>query len=113
LRQVADNLLANVRTHTPEGTHAMVRVSAHDGAAILEVSDEGPGVSPDQATRIFERFYRADTGRSREHGGSGLGLAIVDSIVSSLGGKTKVTSEPGHGATFRVELPLTQNPAND
>jgi two-component system OmpR family sensor kinase len=113
LRQVADNLLANVRTHTPEGTHATVRVSAHDGTAVLEVSDEGPGVSPDQATRIFERFYRADTGRSREHGGSGLGLAIVDSIVSSLGGKTNVTSEPGHGATFRVELPVTQNPAND
>ncbi|HEX9548221.1 MAG TPA: HAMP domain-containing sensor histidine kinase [Acidimicrobiales bacterium] len=113
LRQVADNLLANVRTHTPEGTHATVRVSAREGTAVLEVSDDGPGVSPDQATRIFERFYRADTGRSREHGGSGLGLAIVDSIVSSLGGKTNVTSESGHGATFRVELPLTQNPAND
>jgi two-component system OmpR family sensor kinase len=111
LRQVADNLLANVRTHTPPWTPATVRVGSENGTAILEVTDQGPGLPPEQAARIFERFYRADQGRSRDQGGSGLGLAIVDSIVTSLGGSASVVSEPGQGSTFRVELPLSNPPA--
>jgi two-component system, OmpR family, sensor kinase len=106
VRQVLDNLLANVRTHTPPGTSAIVRVGATNGTAILEVSDVGPGLDPEQADRVFERFYRADSSRTRERGGSGLGLAIVDSITRSLGGRAAVESSPGSGTTFRVELPL-------
>jgi two-component system OmpR family sensor kinase len=106
VRQVLDNLLANVRTHTPPGTTATVRVAARNGTAVLEVSDTGPGLEREQAARVFERFYRADLSRTRERGGSGLGLAIVDSIARGLGGRAAVHSAPGEGATFRVELPL-------
>jgi two-component system OmpR family sensor kinase len=106
VRQVLDNLLANVRTHTPPGTVATVRVGAANGTAILEVSDTGPGLDREQAERVFERFYRADPSRTRERGGSGLGLAIVDSIAKSLGGGAALRTAPGEGATFRVELPL-------
>ena len=106
VRQVLDNLLANVRTHTPPGTAATVRVEAANGTAVLEVSDRGPGLDGEQAARVFERFYRADPSRTRERGGSGLGLAIVDSIAKGLGGRAAVRTAPGEGATFRVELPL-------
>jgi two-component system OmpR family sensor kinase len=106
VRQVLDNLLANVRTHTPPGTAATVRVGAANGTAMLEVSDTGPGLEREQAERVFERFYRADASRTRERGGSGLGLAIVDSIAKSLGGRATLRTAPGEGATFRVELPL-------
>jgi two-component system OmpR family sensor kinase len=106
VRQVLDNLLANVRTHTPPGTAATVRVGAANGTAILEVSDTGPGLDREQAERVFERFYRADASRTRERGGSGLGLAIVDSIAKGLGGRAALHTAPGEGATFRVELPL-------
>ena len=105
LRQVAGNLLANVRHHTPPGTPVRVRVSADDGIAVLEVADEGPGMGPEQAARAFERFYRADPSRSRSSGGAGLGLSIVAAIVEAHGGRATVDSGPGEGATFRVELP--------
>jgi two-component system OmpR family sensor kinase len=110
VRQVLDNLLANVRTHTPPGTAATVRVGATNGTAVLEVTDTGPGLDEEQAARVFERFYRADPSRTRERGGSGLGLAIVDSIARSLGGRARVETTPGHGATFRVELPIDGTP---
>jgi two-component system OmpR family sensor kinase len=106
LRQVVDNLLANVRTHTAPDTPATLLVVERDGQAVVEVSDEGPGLTADQAARAFERFYRADPSRSRDRGGSGLGLAIVDSIVTAHGGRVGVATETGHGATFRIWLPL-------
>ncbi len=106
LRQVIDNLLANVRTHTPSGTRTVVSVRVESSQAVLAVADEGPGLDPEEATRVFERFYRVDASRSRERGGSGLGLAVVDSIVSAHGGRVEVESSPGEGATFRVHLPL-------
>jgi two-component system OmpR family sensor kinase len=107
LRQVVDNLLANVRTHTAPGT--ATRVSARiDGAeAVLEVSDDGPGLGAEDAARVFERFYRVDASRSRARGGSGLGLAVVHALVVAHGGQVDVESRPGQGATFRVRLPLT------
>ena len=119
LRQVVDNLLANVRAHTPPGTPARVRVWSDRGAGtgVLEVADEGTGLSLEQAERVFERFYRADSSRSRapaEHGregGSGLGLAIVAAIAAAHGGRALVRSTPGDGAVFRVELPLLAEPA--
>jgi two-component system OmpR family sensor kinase len=109
LRQVMDNLLANVRTHTPPGTPATVRVSAEDQARI-EVTDQGPGMAADKAHRVFERFYRADPSRARDRGGSGLGLAIVQSIAAAHGGSVDVRTGLGEGATFAVELPLTPPP---
>jgi two-component system, OmpR family, sensor kinase len=106
LRQVLDNLLANVRTHTPPETAAAVRVRADDGHAVLEVADRGPGMSEDESARAFERFYRVDASRSRDSGGVGLGLSIVSAIVTAHGGEVQVRSAPGEGATFTVTLPL-------
>ena len=75
-------------------------------AVILEVADRGPGLTPDQAERAFERFYRADQARARQAGGSGLGLAIVAALVAAHGGTVSVEPTPGNGATFRIALPL-------
>ena len=76
------------------------------GWAVLDVADRGPGLSQEQAQRVFERFYRADPARSRELGGAGLGLAIVASITAAHGGVVDVLTAPGEGAVFRVRLPL-------
>jgi two-component system OmpR family sensor kinase len=107
LRQVAANLLANVRTHTPAGTPARVIVTQEDGFAELVVADEGPGMDTDVAARVFERFYRADSARTRAAGGTGLGLAIVESIARAHGGSVTVASAPGEGARFTVRIPVT------
>lgn len=104
LRQVLDNLLGNVRAHTPPGTSATVRVAAEGDEAILEVSDEGPGLPPEAVEKVFERFYRVDPSRSRTSGGSGLGLSIVASVVEAHGGSVSVAS-PGRGTTFTVRFP--------
>ncbi|MDL4814943.1 sensor histidine kinase [Actinomadura opuntiae] len=112
LRQVLGNLLANAVAHTPAGTPVEVRLSPGTlrgaPAAALEVADQGPGLSPDQVDRVFERFYRADPSRTREDGrtGTGLGLAIVAALVAAHDGLVEVDSTPGEGATFRVLLPL-------
>ena len=108
LRQVFANLLANAVTHTPAGSPIRVRLGADNasGMAAVEVVDEGPGLSPEQSSRVFERFYRADASRTRAHGGSGLGLSIVAALVAAHGGRVEVDSVPGVGATFRVLLPL-------
>jgi len=109
LRQVVGNLMTNALTHTPEGTPVRVILSSDDGMAVIEVADEGPGLTTEQRERVFERFYRADSARGRrapEDGGSGLGLAIVAAMVEAHGGRVAVESEPGKGATFRVILPL-------
>lgn len=126
LRQVVGNLLNNALTHTPPGTRVVVRLRSEPGmpdqapVAVLEVADEGPGLSPDQAERVFERFYRVDSARTRPAGstgepdpvrrptpgGTGLGLAIVAALVRAHQGKVTVDSTPGQGATFRVTLPL-------
>ena len=106
LRQVMDNLLANVRTHTPPGTPATISVTAEDGSAVVEVADDGPGLDGPQAARVFERFYRADPSRARDRGGSGLGLSIVESIVAAHGGEVSAAGRPGDGCTFRITLPL-------
>jgi two-component system OmpR family sensor kinase len=105
LRQVADNLLANARTHTPANTAVRVRVGAEDGEAVLEVADDGPGIPAADAERIFERFHRADRSRSRDGGGAGLGLAIVKSVVEAHGGAITHQAGEGGGAVFRITLP--------
>jgi two-component system OmpR family sensor kinase len=109
LRQVLSNLVNNAITHTPAGTPVDVRLSRReeDGGplAVVEVADQGPGLTAEQSERIFERFYRADAVRSRENGGTGLGLAIVAALVAAHGGRVELDTAPGDGATFRVLLP--------
>jgi two-component system, OmpR family, sensor kinase len=106
LRQVLDNLLANVRSHTPAGTATTVRVATVGADACIEVADDGPGLDEATSAMVFERFFRADPSRSRETGGAGLGLAIVASIVRAHGGQTEADTSPGGGALFRVVLPM-------
>ncbi|MER7792788.1 ATP-binding protein [Streptomyces sp. NPDC097640] len=129
LRQVAGNLLSNALTHTPPGTRVDVRVGTgragpttggtnrpgrispspplREGAPIcvLEVADQGPGLSPEAAERVFERFYRVDPSRSHDHGGSGLGLAIASAIAQGHGGRLELETATGRGSVFRLVLP--------
>jgi two-component system OmpR family sensor kinase len=116
LRQVVSNLVGNALTHTPAGTPVEVGVRTVDDnrpVAIIDVSDRGPGVAEEQARQVFERFYRADTSRSRVGGGSGLGLSIVASLVAAHGGTVAVTAREGGGATFSVTIPLADDRATD
>jgi two-component system OmpR family sensor kinase len=106
LREILDNLLANVRTHTPPGTGTTVRVRKEGDDAILEVADQGPGLDAEDAARVFERFYRADPSRARDRGGTGLGLAVVAALIEAHGGRVELDTTPGSGATFRVRLPV-------
>ncbi len=135
LRQVITNLMANAVNHTPAGTPIEIvvgpiagparaqleppntgvsevsEVVLHPGGIALEVRDHGPGVDPDQARRVFERFFRADPSRQRGRGGgTGLGLAIVAAIVAAHHGRVGVTQTPGGGATFVLELPALARP---
>jgi two-component system, OmpR family, sensor kinase len=105
LRQVMGNLVANAVQHTPETAGIAVRVGTEGEDAILEVCDQGPGMNQDDANRVFERFYRADSSRARASGGTGLGLSIVDSLVFAHGGTVSVTTAPGEGCRFTVHLP--------
>lgn len=105
LRQVLANLTANALAHTPDTAPVVLRVGTVGGDAVLEVDDAGPGMRARDAERAFERFYRADTSRSRASGGAGLGLSIVDSLVRAHGGRVSVTTAPGRGCCFRVALP--------
>ena len=115
LRQVIGNLMSNALTHTPDGTPIEVSIGSgtldpglpgSPAAVTLDVTDHGPGMSPEQAHRVFERFYRADQARTRATGGSGLGLAIVNALVAAHGGVASVRTAPDRGATFRIALPL-------
>ncbi|MEV1176640.1 ATP-binding protein [Nonomuraea sp. NPDC049784] len=128
LHQVIANLVGNALKHTASGTEIRVQVgrrmvagvpapgvmhsgrgsASHARAALIEVSDEGQGIDPEHLPQVFDRFYRADAGRSRDSGGTGLGLAIAAALVQAHHGRIEVTSTPGRGTTFRVLLPLHQ-----
>ena len=107
MRQILANLTDNALRHTPGGTPIEIAVGNVNGHAVLEVRDHGPGVPPEDADRIFGRFFRLDTSRSRASGGSGLGLAIVAAIASAHGGTTRAAETPGGGLTIRITLPQT------
>lgn len=109
IRQVLDNLLFNVRAHTPPGTHSVVRVYVEGERGTIEVADDGPGFPPADLGRVFERFYRADPSRARQSGGSGLGLAIAASIIEGHGGTVAASNREPHGAVVRVTLPLSRS----
>jgi two-component system OmpR family sensor kinase len=109
LRQVVDNLISNVRAHTPPDAVLRVTLARNGTNAILTVADSGPGLDEEQTAHIFERFYRADPSRARSSGGAGLGLAIVSAVVGAHDGEVAVESTKGEGTTFRVLLPLARS----
>ncbi len=106
LRRVVDNLLGNALKFTPAGGHIGVRLERREETLLLEVSDTGIGIPPDQLEHIFERFYQVDGGMSRRYGGAGLGLAMVKEVVEAHGGQIAVRSQVGEGSTFTIILPL-------
>jgi two-component system OmpR family sensor kinase len=106
LRQIVGNLLSNSVRHTPAGTRVTVTVDTAGGSAMLVVADTGPGLAPQDAARVFERFFRTDPARTRTLGGSGLGLSIVQALVEAHGGEVWLDTAPGEGARFMVRLPL-------
>jgi two-component system OmpR family sensor kinase len=105
LRQVLANLVGNAVVHTPGGTPVELIVTREGREAVIEVRDHGPGLTPGTENRVFDRFWRADSGRSRGRGGSGLGLAIVREIVDSHHGTVLAANHPGGGSAFTVRLP--------
>jgi two-component system OmpR family sensor kinase len=115
LRQVIGNLVGNALRYTPEGSPIElavgVRKTPTGSVSVIEIRDHGPGIPETETNKIFERFYRADTSRTRETGGSGLGLAIVAAIVASHGGTVDVGETDGGGATLVVSLPYHEESA--
>jgi signal transduction histidine kinase len=106
IRQILVNLLTNAHEYTPEGASISVAARALGAEVEISVSDDGPGIPPDQLERIFERFTRGDAGLTQRVGGTGLGLAISKSLVELHGGSISAESTVGQGATFRVRLPV-------
>ena len=109
LRQILANLLTNTLAHTPSTSAVQVRVRALGNQVEFSVRDNGPGMPSDVVAKVFDRFYRADPGRTRDHGGTGLGLAIVKSLTEAHGGTVTCTSAPAAGTTVRVVLPLPRD----
>lgn len=107
LEQALVNLLDNAIQYTDRGGRVTLRLEALDQEVHMVVEDTGIGIAPEHISRIFERFYRVDKARSREHGGTGLGLSIVKHIAQAHGGRVEVESTPGRGSTFRVVLPAS------
>jgi len=106
LRHAVMNILHNAVRYAPARSPIRVEVARHDAEAVIAVADDGPGIAPEHQQKIFERFYRIDKARSREEGGHGLGLAIAKWAVERHGGRIEVESALGHGAVFRIRLPL-------
>ena len=105
LQQVLANLVGNALMHTPPSASVTVRLVPRPDEVILEVIDTGPGLAPEDAERVFERFYRTDSSRNRRSGGTGLGLSIVSALIAAHGGAVGVRSTQGVGTTFTVTLP--------
>jgi two-component system phosphate regulon sensor histidine kinase PhoR len=105
LEQVLSNLIDNALKYTSERSTITIRSVERGELLIVSVADTGPGIEARHLPRLFERFYRADAGRSRELGGTGLGLSIVKNLVEAMGGTVDVDSALGRGATFSVSLP--------
>ncbi len=108
LHTILSNLIDNAVKYTQEAGTIAVRWRAEDGAAMIEVEDNGPGIPQEHQPRIFERFYRVDRARSRDVGGTGLGLSIVKHLVQEFGGGIEIRSQAGQGTTFSVRLPRTE-----
>jgi heavy metal sensor kinase len=108
LRQALVNIVHNAIKYSPKGATIALEVKWEPAdSVVVSVRDEGPGIAPEHAARIFDRFYRVDSGRSREAGGSGLGLAIAQWVVQAHQGSVAVHSAPGDGSVFRITLPVS------
>ena len=105
LRRILEHLVDNALKYTPDGGQVTVRVARDGEGAVVTVEDTGPGIGAEHLPRLFERFYRVDTARSRELGGTGLGLSIVKHLAESVGATVSVSSEPGRGSRFETRLP--------
>jgi signal transduction histidine kinase len=105
LERVIFNLAENAIRYSSPDDAVEIRVTAGAGEVLIEVRDHGPGLTPEHAPRVFDRFYRIDSARNRASGGAGLGLAIVKSLTEAQGGRVAVQSEVGTGTTFSVTLP--------
>ncbi len=105
LRRILEHLVDNALKYTPDGGRVAVRVEPEGEGALIRVEDTGPGIGAEHLPRLFERFYRVDTARSRELGGTGLGLSIVRHLADSMGASVRVASVVGQGSTFEVRLP--------
>jgi two-component system, OmpR family, phosphate regulon sensor histidine kinase PhoR len=106
LREILDNLVDNAIKYTGDGGRVVIGWRENESEAVIVVEDTGIGISEEDLSRVFERFYRVDKARSREMGGTGLGLAIVKHLAQSFGGGVSARSESGKGSTFEVVLPL-------
>lgn len=109
VRQALMNVLDNAIKYSPQGSRITVCVVVSAGEATVEVSDGGPGIAPEHTKKVFDRFYRIDSGRSREVGGTGLGLAIARWAVEVNGGRIELVSESGKGSIFRIVLPVRRS----
>jgi two-component system, OmpR family, sensor kinase len=109
LRQVLDNLLANVRDHTDPGTAATITLAGNNGAATLTVADDGPGMRPEEAARAFERFWQAEPTPTHPRPGAGLGLAIVAELIAAHRGTVTLDTTPGAGTSFTITLPAADD----
>ena len=107
------NLMDNAVRYSPDNTQVGIGLAVADGVVSVSISDQGDGLTPQEQDRVFERFYRVDTARSRHTGGTGLGLSIVKHIVSNHGGEVTVWSTPKMGSTFTVRLPQLSLPTSD
>ncbi|QDW31296.1 two-component sensor histidine kinase [Arthrobacter sp. KBS0702] len=110
------NLIDNAIRYSPENTRVGVGVRARDGLVAVSVTDQGEGLSAEDQERVFERFYRVDSARSRHTGGTGLGLSIVKHVMANHGGEVTLWSQPGQGSTFTIRLPEMEGqdqPATD
>jgi signal transduction histidine kinase len=105
LSRVLDNLLSNALRHTPQGGQINLRAIVEDNQILVQIEDNGTGISPQDLPHIFDRFYRGESSRSREYGGVGLGLAIVKGLIEAHGGDIWVESQPDKGTTFWFSLP--------
>ena len=115
MRQVVANLLTNAMRYTPAGTPLEIAVGVREDVpgyplSVIEVRDHGPGIHGEDRERVFERFYRTDTSRSRDTGGTGLGLSIVAAILEQHDGSVHIEETPGGGATFVISLPFYPAP---
>src|SRR5207247_10531829 len=102
---VVENLLSNALRYTDPGGSVQLRVRADRDHALLEVSDTGIGIAPEDQGRVFDRFWRSDRSRSRATGGAGIGLAVVRELVEAHAGDVTLDSTPGRGTRFRLRLP--------
>jgi two-component system OmpR family sensor kinase len=114
LRQVVGNLIGNVRVHTPADSPLTVEVAADGGGqVVLRIADAGPGLGPEDASRAFDRFFRAASDRARDTGGAGLGMSIVKAVVQAHHGTVTLDTAPGKGLTVRVTLPAATGRVED